>query len=399
MKKSFGSRTDLFYESVIREMTRLGEKTGAINLSQGLPEIGTPPSVIQAASAAILDGENQYTFPFGSPEFRNAIAQNYLLRWNSMVNPETEITVTCGVSEAVMSAILALTEPGDEVIIFEPCYENYVPDCWMAGVKPVFVQLEGGTYTLDPQKIISAFNSKTRLLILNSPHNPTGKVFTEQELFIIGELCNQFGVIALADEIYEHILFDGIRHISIATIPGMEDKTVTISGLGKTYAVTGWRVGWAVADKEISRRIRKVHDFLTVCAPAPFQKAGIVALNLPTVYYDNMRFEYTQRKNILLNALDACGMSYFSPQGAYYVLADFSRIEWDDQKYWKRDWTMDRSFAEYIARDIGVAVVPGSSFYFDGKKMGENKIRFNFAKTIPTMNAAAERLLKLSAKS
>ena len=376
-------------------MTRLGESRGAINLSQGLPELETPPEVVQAASQAVLAGDNQYTFPFGLSEFREAISGKYWRDRKLALDPGSELTVTCGVSEAVISTILALTEPGDEVIIIEPCYENYVPDCWMAGVKPVFVKLEGENYSLDPEALAAAFNARTRMIILNTPHNPTGRVLSGVELQRIANLCIKFDVIAVADEIYEYITYENARHISLATIPGMKERTVTISGLGKTYAVTGWRVGWAAACPEITHRIRKVHDFLTVCAPAPFQRAGITALNLPEDYYEKIRQDYHERKNILLKALDACGLAYFPPQGAYYVMADFSPVHWDLEKYKRDGWTLDRAFAEFMAVEIGVAVVPGSSFYFESKRAGEHKIRFNFAKTVPTMERAAERLMNL----
>ena len=388
-------RTDPFQESVIREMTRLGDETGSVNLSQGLPDFDSPPEVLNAAAEAIQAGENQYTFPFGLAGFRAAIAEKYRHYNKISADPETDVTVTCGVSEAMMSAILALTDPGDEVIILEPWYENYLPDCQMAGVTPRFVPLHEPDYTFDPGELRAAFNHRTRLILINTPHNPTGRVFSRAELEEIAALCQEFGVIAVTDEIYEYILFDERKHISIGSLPGMEDRTVTISGLGKTYALTGWRVGWAVAHPRISGLLRKVHDYLTICAPAPFQSAGITALHLPADFYPALRAEYAARKALLLPALDAGGLAYHQPEGAYYVMADFANIQWDSHKYARAGWTLDRAFSEYMAREIGVAVVPGSSFYYG--KGGETRVRFNFAKREETLREAARRLQKLRA--
>ena len=389
----FARRTAGFQESVIREMTRLGDEAGAVNLSQGLPDFNPPDSVLQVAIKAVSDGENQYTFPFGLTEFRRAVAEKCRIYNHILVDPETEVTITCGVSEAIMSVILGLTDPGDEVIIFEPWYENYIPDCQMAGVIPHFVSLHEPDYSFNPAELRAAFNKKTRLIFINTPHNPTGKVFSFAELQEIAGLCQEFGVVAVTDEIYEHIYYDKHEHISLGSLDGMQDRTVTISGLGKTYAVTGWRIGWAAAHKDLSALIRKVHDYLTVCAPAPFQRAGITALALPEKYYSDMRRKYTLRREILLDALSAAGFSFTRPGGAYYVMADFSGIEWDEKKYTRSGWSRDRVFAEFIARDIGVAVVPGSSFYM-GEGKGINRVRFNFAKLENTMQEAARRLRK-----
>jgi aminotransferase len=295
------------------------------------------------------------------------------------------------VSEAMMAAILALTDPGDEVVILEPWYENYVPDCRMAGVAPRFVALREPDYTIDPEELRAAFNHRTRLILVNTPHNPTGRTFSIQELSMIANLCQEFGVVAVTDEIYEHILYDGQQHISLGSLDGMQDRTVTLSGLGKSYAVTGWRVGWAVADAQLSARLRKVHDYLTICAPAPFQAAGVIALGLPDSFYRTMRTEYESRRKLLLGALDDAGMEYRLPQGAYYVMADFSRVEWDARAYSHPGWTIDRAFAEYLARQVGVAVVPGSSFYTP-QRGGQHRVRFNFAKREETLLEAARRL-------
>lgn len=394
MPITLAHRTNAFQESVIREMTRLGDECGAVNLSQGLPDLEPPQAVLETALEAIRGGDNQYTFPFGSPEFRSALSRKYAAYNGIQADPETDITVTCGVSEAIMAAILALTMPGDEIIIFEPWYENYVPDCLMAGVTPRFVSLHEPEYTFDLCELRSAFNNHTRLVIINTPHNPTGRVFSRSELEQIAALCQEYGVIAVTDEIYEHILFEGRRHTSIGSLDGMQDRTVTIGGLGKSYAVTGWRVGWSVACAALSLPIRKVHDYLTVCAPAPFQTAGITALDLPETYYIQMREKYLSGRTILLEALAAAGFTFSQPEGAYFAMADFANLNWDQNKYYRPGWSLDRNFAEYIARDIGVAIVPGSSFYI-GSGQGNTRVRFNFAKKEETMREAARRLLRI----
>ncbi len=394
---SFASRTNPFQESVIREMTRLGDEAEAVNLSQGLPDFNPPPEVLSAAVAAMQYGDNQYTFPFGSPDFRQAIAAKSAAYNHIPADPETDITVTCGVSEGLMATVFALTDPGDEVILFEPYYENYVPACYLAGVRPCFVSMHEPEYSYDPGELRRAFNDHTRLIILNTPHNPTGRVLTRLELEEIARLCQEYGVTAVTDEIYERILYDGRSHLSLGSLPGMEDRTVTVSGLGKTYAVTGWRVGWAVAHARLTALIRKVHDYLTVCAPAPFQSAGIVALGLPESYYAGMRAQYQSRRALLLQALDAAGLAYPIPEGAYYVMADFSRLDWDPARYQQPDWTLDRAFAEYLARQVGVAVVPGSSFY-TGQTGGLHRVRFNFAKQEDTLHEAARRLAGLKTR-
>jgi aminotransferase len=379
---------------VIREMTRLGDEAGAVNLSQGLPDFDSPPAVLEAAVRAIEEGDNQYTFPFGALAFRQAVASRYA-RYNHIVaDPETEVTIVCGVTEALISAILALTDPGDEAVILEPWYENYVPGCLLAGVRPRFVPLREPDYTFDPDGLRAAFCERTRLIFVNTPHNPTGRVFSRAELSVIAELCQAHDVIAVTDEIYDRILYDGREHVSIGSLEGMGDRTVTISGLGKTYAVTGWRVGWAIAAQPLTALIRKVHDYVTICAPAPFQAAGIVALGLPEAYYARMCEQYVARRSILLDALDAVGMPYRTPEGAYYVMADFCNVVWEAQSYARPGWTADRAFAEYIAREIGVAVVPGSSFYA-GDEGGTSRVRLNFAKRESTLREAAKRLRKL----
>ena len=368
---------------MIREMSRFGAEVGGINLAQGLPDFEPPEAVVAALARSIeRPGAHQYSFTWGSPEFRAAVAEKSA-RFNSMrPDPETEITITCGVSEAVVAAVLALTEPGDEAVILEPWYENYLPACVLAGIRPRFVPLAEPDYSLDLRALARAIRPKTRVLLLNTPGNPSGRVLSRQELVAIGRLCARAGVIAIVDEIYEHIWYDGRRHVSLGSLPGMEDRTVTLSGLGKSYAVTGWRVGWAVASPELTARIRKVHDYLTICAPAPFQEAGLAALSLPDAYYDRLRRAYDARRRILLEALARAGFGFAPPQGSYYVMADASPLGWHD----------DRAFVEFLARTAGVVVVPGSSFYAHGG--GRTRVRFNFAKKESTLRAAARRLAK-----
>ncbi len=403
---SYAHRTDPFQELIIREMTRLGDEAGAVNLSQGLPDFDSPPEILEAAVDAIRQGLNQYTFPFGLTEFREAIAQK-TQRYNHITaDPATDITVTCGVSEAVMSAVLALSDPGDEVVILEPWYENYVPACQMTGAIPRFVPMRPKNansphsgLVVDPDELRKAFNNHTRLVMVNTPQNPTGHVFSRDELQAIASLCQQYGAVAVTDEIYEYILYDGHEHISIGSLAGMEDRTVTISGLGKTYALTGWRIGWAVAHEQLSALIRKVHDYLTICAPAPFQAAGVTALKEPEAFYTAMRAEYDARRRFLLGALEQAGLPYVTPEGAYYVMAYFDGVKWDSGKYARPEWDLSRRFAEYMAREVGVAVVPGSSFY--AERAGVNPddvhwVRINFARRAQTLAEAGLRLRKLS---
>jgi aspartate/methionine/tyrosine aminotransferase len=388
---SMAVRTEPFQESVIREMTRLGEETGSVNLSQGLPDMETPQPVIEAALEAIRSGDNQYTFPFGAPAFREAIARKTGAYNHIQANPEDGVTVTCGVSEALMASVFALTDPGDEVIIPEPWYENYLPACRLSGAVPRFVTMHQPGFTFDERELRAAFNSRTRLIFINTPHNPTGRVFTRSELELVAKLCQEWGVIAVTDEIYEYILYDGRDHISLGSLPGMEDRTVTTSGLGKTYSLTGWRIGWAVAHPHLTQRIRKVHDYFTICAPAPLQAAGIAALDLPDSYYTEMRQKYSSQRSTLLQALDSAGLAYHQPEGAYYVMASFHNIDWDGSVYRQTGWSNDRTFSEYLAREMGVAVVPGSSFYYT-QGQGCDCVRINFARKPHVLDEAARRL-------
>jgi aminotransferase len=379
-------RASTFQESVIREMTRVANQHGAINLAQGFPDFAMPEPMKNAACAAIQGDINQYAITWGTPALRLAIAEKYR-RWYDMeVDPDREITVTCGATEAMAAVFLALVNPGDEVIVFEPYYENYGPDAILAGAKPVFVPLEGLDWKLDPEKLRAAFSDRTRAIVVNTPHNPTGRVFTREEISLIAELCQKHDAIAITDEIYEHIRYAGGHHV-LATWPGMRERTVTISGLSKTFSCTGWRLGYAVAPFEMTSPIRKVHDFLTVGAPAPLQAAGAIGMAFGPDYYNEMALEYRERRDLMVNALDEAGFKFCSPEGAYYILADFTGIS--DLR--------GVEFAMWLAKEIGVATVPGTSFYRE-PKLGEHVTRFAFCKKRETLDRAAERLAGITAK-
>jgi aspartate/methionine/tyrosine aminotransferase len=388
-KQFLSDKVSHFTESVIREMTRQAALYGAVNLAQGFPDFAAPAEIKQAARAAIDADVNQYAITWGAKNLRNAIARQMGVWQGIAVDPEKEITVCCGSTEATISTLLAVCNAGDEVVIFEPFYENYGPDSVLSGARPRFVKLrppasDGGEWVFDEKELRAAFDKNTKAIILNTPNNPTGKVFTRAELELIRDLCVEFDVLAITDEIYEHILFDGTKHISMASLDGMRERTVTINGMSKTYSVTGWRVGWAVGPEKITNAIRKVHDFLTVGAPAPLQEAGAAALNLPGEYYARLAEGYRVRRDHLIPALEAAGFQCFRPRGAYYVMTDISGFGFDD----------DVSFVKYLVKDVGVAAVPGSSFYRDARD-GARQVRFAFCKKLETLDAAAEKLRKL----
>ncbi len=374
-------------ESVIREMTRLALQHGAVNLSQGYPDFPAPEEVKQAAKQAIDADINQYAITWGAKNFRDALARKASRSLGWQVDPETEITVCCGSTEAMFAALLSLLNPGDEVVIFEPFYENYGPDCALTGAVPRFVRLKPPDWRFSPDELAAAFNERTRAVILNTPNNPTGKVFTRDEMETIAALCRKWEALAITDEIYEHILYEGSRHISIASLEGMRERTVTISSLSKTYSVTGWRVGWTIACRELTNSIRKVHDFLTVGAAAPLQEAGVTAVGLPESYYQKLAADYAKRRDCLLSVLEECGFTCFRPLGAYYIMTDISRFGFPD----------DASFVEYLIQDVGVAAVPGSSFYSDPAD-GRQQVRFTFCKKEDTLGEAARRLRKLKTR-
>jgi len=381
-------RVQSFTESVIREMTRVVNQTGGVNLAQGMPNFPPPAELIAAAHRA-LDGDfHQYAITWGTPRLRRAIADKYRAFYGMDVDPEREVTVCCGSTETMLATLLAVLNPGDQVIIFEPFYENYGPGCVISGAEPVFVPLEPPDFAFDPDRLARAITPRTRAIIFNSPNNPTGKVFSPAELGVIADLCRRHDLLAITDEIYEHIVFDGLGHTPIATLPDMAERTVTISGISKSYSVTGWRVGYAVAPAALTQGIRRAHDFVTVGAPHPLQEAAVTALTLPDAYYVALREAYQARRDLLLAAVERAGFVAWKPRGAYYILTDVAHFM---KRYGIDD---DYAFAMFLIKEVGVATVPGSSFYAH-PELGRTKIRFCFPKTDDVLREAGERLQKL----
>jgi len=383
------TRTARFTESVIREMTRLADEHGAVNLAQGFPDFDAPEEVKAAAVGAIEAGINQYPVTWGSPSFREAIAAKYRRFGWPELDPETEIVVTCGSTEAMACTFLALVEPDDEVLLFEPFYENYGPDAYLSGAVPKMVPLSPPSWELDPDRLGAAVGPRARAIVLNTPHNPTGKVFGPEELTAIAEIAVERDLLVFTDEIYEHILYDGLHHLSIALMPGMRERTVTISALSKTYSVTGWRVGWAVSSPRLIAAIRKVHDFLTVAAPAPLQEAGVVALGLPDSYYHDLAQAYSERRDLFLGGLEGTALKASRPQGAYYTMVDVGEVRA------RRGLSDDVALCLEMVVRAGVAAVPGSSFLID-PSAGRDLIRLAFPKRLDTLRAAAERLAEFA---
>jgi L-glutamine---4-(methylsulfanyl)-2-oxobutanoate aminotransferase len=383
MSKLTGSKkATQFTESVIREMTRLNHLYGGVNLSQGFPDFPAPAVVKEAACAAINADVNQYAVTFGATPLRQAIAREFTRRYGVQVGDD-QVTVCCGSTEAMMSTMMAIIDPGDEVVVFEPFYENYGPDAILSGATPRYVTLHEPDWTFDPDELAAAFNERTKAIIINTPNNPTGKVFSKDELETIAALCRKWDAIAISDEIYEHIVYDGQRHIPIATIEGMADRTITINGLSKTYSVTGWRVGWTISPPSLTGAIRKVHDFLTVGAPAPLQEAGAVALAMGETYYTALAANYQRRRDVLLEILTRHHFTCYKPLGAYYIMTDIGGF----------GFASDVEFARYLVKDVGVAAVPGSSFY--KTDAGRTKLRFCFCKRDETLAEANRRLERL----
>ena len=386
MSKLTGSRkATQFTESVIREMTRLNQLHGGVNLSQGFPDFAAPTVVKEAACAAIMADVNQYAVTWGARGLREAVAREFTRRSGVPVVPDEQVTVTCGATEAMMATMMAIIDPGDEVVIFEPFYENYGPDAILSGATPRYVTLREPDWSFDPDELAAVFNARTKAIILNTPNNPTGKVFSREELGAIAELCRKWDVIAISDEIYEHIIFDGAIHIPIASIEGMADRTVTINSLSKTYSVTGWRVGWAISPSSLTGAIRKVHDFLTVGAAAPLQEAGVVALGVADSYYADLAASYQRRRDMLLDILQRHHFTCYAPRGAYYIMTDIAGFGFAD----------DVAFAKYLVTEVGVAAVPGSSFYRNAE-LGRTKLRFCFCKRDETLAEADRRLAALA---
>ena len=366
-----------FTESVIREMTRLNlalhgpEK--AVNFAQGFPDFDPDSRILDAAAQALREGYNQYATTWGAPALRATVARKQSAAWGHAVDPETEVTISCGATEAMIAAMLAAVDPGDEVIIFEPFYENYGPDCVISGAVPRFVALRPPEWSFDADELRAAFSAKTRAIVVNTPHNPTGKVYSKAELELIARLCMEHDAIAITDEIYEHLVYRG-RHVSIATLPGMAERTITISGASKTYSVTGWRIGWLIAPPALTAGIRKVHDFLTVGAAHPLQIAIAQALELPPSFYVELLGDYQERRDAIVTGLQECGFDAAMPDGAYYVMAGISSFGAAD----------DVAFARRLITDAAVATVPASSFYHD-PALGRGHVRFSFPKKLETI--------------
>jgi aminotransferase len=381
-------KASLFTESVIREMTREALKYGAVNLSQGFPDFAAPDDVKRVAIEAIAADVNQYAITWGARDFREAIARKTKWYLGLEIDPDTEITVTCGSTEGMIASMMATVDPGDEVIIFEPFYENYAPDAILSEANPRYVPLVAPEWTFDREELRAAFNSKTKAVIICNPNNPTGKVFTREELEFIADLCREFDALCFTDEIYEHIIYPRddaeIQHISMAQLPAMRERTVIVNSMSKTYSVTGWRVGYCIAPPDITSAIRKVHDFLTVGAAAPLQAAGAYALSLSADYYERLQNEYRERRDLLLPVLSDAGFKVFKPDGAYYIMTDISDFGFTD----------DVEFTRHLIRDVGVACVPGSSFYSVPER-GRQQVRFCFCKKDETLALAAQRLQKL----
>jgi aspartate/methionine/tyrosine aminotransferase len=384
LKQIISSKPLQFTESVIREMTRQALLHNAVNLSQGFPDFPAPSEIKAAAICAIEADINQYSITWGSKNLRHAIAERLEKLTSMRFDPETEVTVCCGSTEAMIASLLAIINPGDEVIIFEPFYENYNPDAILSGATRRYVQLQPPEWSFDLQELEAAFNPNTKAIIINTPNNPTGKVFRREELQQIARLCQQWNCVAITDEIYDHILYDACEHVRMFTLNGMRDRTITINSLSKTFSVTGWRVGYVVASSELSSAVRKVHDFLTVGAAHPLQEAGAKALRFGETYFQELREKYTQRRDLLLQILSEAGFRCFRPKGAYYIMTDIRGFGFRD----------DVAFAKYLVQEIGVASVPGSSFYRESKD-GEQQVRFCFCKKDETLEEAGRRFQKL----
>jgi aspartate/methionine/tyrosine aminotransferase len=378
-------RIGRFKESVIREMTRMAMQYDAINLSQGFPDFDPPQALKEAAAKAIMDGHNQYSPTWGYPPLREKLAEKYTARLGWTVDPAKNITVTCGVTEAVNAAMLAILNPGDEILILEPAHENFIPSAIFADATPVPVPLELPDYRLDAERLEAAVTPRTRALLLNTPHNPTGRVFDAGELAGVIEVVLRHNLVLITDEIYDHILYDGRQHVSPGSYEPLRDRTITISGMSKTFAITGWRLGYVVAPTALSQAVRPVHDFLTVCAPTPLQAAAVTALDLPQKYYDEMTADYHTRRDLMMGILEDMNFRAPAPEGSYYVLADYSQAPIPQAEL---DST---SFARWMVKEVGIAVVPGSVFY-SVPGYGTHSVRFAFPKRFETLRAAGDKI-------
>lgn len=388
MREFVSHKAAQFKESVIREMSRVAAKHKAVNLAQGFPDFPAPPEIKNAACRAIMNNHNQYAITWGTKNLRDAIVAKVKCEYGVDFDPETNLTVCCGATEGMIASLMATVNPGEEVIVFEPFYENYGPDAILCGATPRFVSLHAPDFSFRRAELAAAFNEKTRAIVINSPNNPTGRVFTREDLEFIAELCQKYDVLAITDEIYEHILYDGAKYIPIWTLPGMAERTIAVNSVSKTFSVTGWRIGFIMASAELTASIRKVHDFLTVGAAAPLQEACAEAFAFPDSYYKELSEFYRERRDYLLGALEEVGFRCVRPGGAYYIMAEIAPFGWDD----------DVAFAFHLASEIGVAVVPGSSFYRPGHPDASKYVRFCFCKEMSTLEAAVTNLKKLKRK-
>ncbi len=380
------SRVSTFGTTIFSEMTKLAVDHQAINLSQGFPDFDGPEAVKEAAIAAIRAGDNQYAFGIGQPALRRAIAEHVQRFYGQSYNPETEITVVSGATEGLFASILGLVNPGDEVIVFEPFYDAYVPNIIMAGGIPRFVPLRPPDWGIDLAALSAAFNERTRMIMINTPHNPTGKVFGEGELNLIAKLCKKWNVIALTDEVYEHIIFKGVQHKRLAQVPGMAERTVTVSSHGKTFSFTGWKLGWVLAPPDLTLGVRRAHQFITFASPTPLQAAAVVALGLDDEYYQSLNADYQSKRDFLADVLRGAGLKVSLPQGTYFIMADFTATGHDD----------DVTFCKWLTTEVGVAAIPPTAFYSDEHKhIGRSWARFAFCKKQETLERAAERLARL----
>ena len=388
MREFASHKAQQFKESVIREMSRVAAKHKAVNLAQGFPDFPAPDGIKDAACRAIMNNHNQYAITWGTKNLRDAIVAKTHRDYGMTFDPETNLTVTCGATEGMIASLMATVNPGEEVVIFEPYYENYGPDAILCGATPRFVSLRPPDFSFDRDELAAAFNEKTRAIVINSPNNPTGRVFSREDLQFIADLCQKYDVLAITDEIYEHILYDGAEHVPIWTLPQMAERTIAVNSVSKTFSVTGWRIGFILAPAELTASIRKVHDFLTVGAAAPLQEACAEAFRFPLDYYAELGEFYRERRDYLLGELEKVGFRCVRPGGAYYIMAEIAPFGWDD----------DVEFAFHLASEIGVATVPGSSFYRPGHPDGKKFIRFCFCKEMATLEAAVAKLQKLKRK-
>lgn len=379
-------KLSFFTESVIREMTRLSDQYGAVNLSHGMPDFDPPPKLIEAAVEAIRHGSNQYSITWGDKGLREAIAAK-VKNYNGIdADPEKNITITCGSTEAVAAAVFGLTNPGDRIVVMDPFYENYVPDAIMANCELIYVPFVGRGLELDEESLKNAMAKHPKLIIMNTPNNPTGRVLEQEQLKLIADLCEDEGTIAVTDEIYEHIIYDGKKHVSLASLGNMRERTVTVSGASKTYSVTGWRVGWVIAEAKLSNALRKVHDYFTICAPAPLQEALVTALNFPSSYYERLSEAYGRKRTMMVKILDEAGLEYHRPEGAYYILVN-APSEFKDGE----------EFTDHLLKNIGLAVLPANALYHN-KDLGKRKVRIAYCKKDTTLQDVKRRLKKLTEK-